>query len=57
MEANGCDSCSGVENDAVQAMECLNGEFVRVGPYPKFIPVAGYHWYVSFFFSLVNFLH
>lgn len=26
--------------------ECLNGEFVRVGPNPKFAPVAGYHWYV-----------
>ncbi|KAF9592767.1 hypothetical protein IFM89_017337 [Coptis chinensis] len=25
--------------------ECLNGEFVRVGPNPKFTPVAGYHWY------------
>ncbi|KAF5946628.1 hypothetical protein HYC85_016856 [Camellia sinensis] len=24
--------------------ECLNGEFVRVGPNPKFTPVAGYHW-------------
>ncbi|KAJ8441066.1 hypothetical protein Cgig2_020357 [Carnegiea gigantea] len=27
--------------------ECLNGEFVRVGPNPKFPPVAGYHWVVS----------
>ncbi|GMN53613.1 hypothetical protein TIFTF001_022745 [Ficus carica] len=26
-------------------MECLNGEFVRVGPNPKFEPVAGYHWF------------
>lgn len=26
--------------------ECLNGEFVRVGPNPKFKPVASYHWYV-----------
>nr|AIZ09096.1 carotenoid cleavage dioxigenase 1 [Ipomoea batatas] len=25
--------------------ECLNGEFVRVGPNPKFPPVAGYHWF------------
>ncbi|KAI3861107.1 hypothetical protein MKW92_043811 [Papaver armeniacum] len=25
--------------------ECLNGEFVRVGPNPKFMPVAGYHWF------------
>ncbi|XP_074332838.1 carotenoid 9,10(9',10')-cleavage dioxygenase 1-like isoform X3 [Apium graveolens] len=25
--------------------ECLNGEFVRVGPNPKFFPVAGYHWF------------
>nr|CAB3466645.1 unnamed protein product [Digitaria exilis] len=25
--------------------ECLNGEFVRVGPNPKFVPVAGYHWF------------
>ncbi|KAM3686152.1 hypothetical protein ACJW31_11G175700 [Castanea mollissima] len=24
--------------------ECLNGEFVRVGPNPKFTPVAGYNW-------------
>lgn len=32
--------------------ECLNGEFVRVGPNPKFSPVAGYHWYILF-----NFIH
>ncbi|XP_039035787.1 carotenoid 9,10(9',10')-cleavage dioxygenase 1-like [Hibiscus syriacus] len=25
--------------------ECLNGEFVRVGPNPKFSPVAAYHWF------------
>ncbi|XP_057807649.1 carotenoid 9,10(9',10')-cleavage dioxygenase-like isoform X2 [Salvia miltiorrhiza] len=25
--------------------ECLNGEIVRVGPNPKFAPVAGYHWF------------
>ncbi|CAN1787690.1 Carotenoid 9,10(9',10')-cleavage dioxygenase 1, partial [Linum perenne] len=25
--------------------ECLNGEFVRVGPNPKLSPVAGYHWF------------
>ncbi|XP_031375049.1 carotenoid 9,10(9',10')-cleavage dioxygenase 1-like [Punica granatum] len=25
--------------------ECLNGEFVRVGPNAKFAPVAGYHWF------------
>ncbi|KAM6570635.1 hypothetical protein CsatB_018620 [Cannabis sativa] len=25
--------------------ECLNGEFVRVGPNPKFAPLAGYHWF------------
>nr|ACO87673.1 carotenoid cleavage dioxygenase [Brachypodium sylvaticum] len=25
--------------------ECLNGEFVRVGSNPKFVPVAGYHWF------------
>nr|QCU55184.1 carotenoid cleavage dioxygenase [Camellia fraterna] len=25
--------------------ECVNGEFVRVGPNPKFTPVAGYHWF------------
>lgn len=25
--------------------ECLNGEFVRVGPNPQFSPVAGYHWF------------
>eukprot|EP00249_Psilotum_nudum_P015146 c25188_g1_i1 orf=415-2046(-) len=24
---------------------CLNGEFVRVGPNPKFRPVANYHWF------------
>ena len=23
--------------------DCLNGEFVRLGPNPKFEPVAGYH--------------
>ncbi|KAH1222980.1 Carotenoid 9,10(9',10')-cleavage dioxygenase 1 [Glycine max] len=26
-----------------EVMDCLNGEFVRVGPNPKFSPVAGYH--------------
>ncbi|KAG9151861.1 hypothetical protein Leryth_002133 [Lithospermum erythrorhizon] len=25
--------------------ECLNGEFVRVGPNPKLPPVAGHHWF------------
>ncbi|KAL2461247.1 Carotenoid 9 [Abeliophyllum distichum] len=25
--------------------ECLNGEFVRVGPNHKFAPVAGCHWF------------
>ncbi|CAI0404653.1 unnamed protein product [Linum tenue] len=25
--------------------DCLNGEFVRVGPNPKFPPIAGYHWF------------
>ncbi|CAA3012611.1 carotenoid cleavage dioxygenase 1 [Olea europaea subsp. europaea] len=25
--------------------ECLNGEFVRVGPNPKFASIAGYHWF------------
>ncbi|XP_062116294.1 carotenoid 9,10(9',10')-cleavage dioxygenase 1-like [Humulus lupulus] len=25
--------------------ECLNGEFVRVGPNPKFAPLAGFHWF------------
>ncbi|KAL3380744.1 hypothetical protein AABB24_001074 [Solanum stoloniferum] len=25
--------------------ECLNGEFFRVGPNPKFAPVAGSHWF------------
>ncbi|CAM6088223.1 unnamed protein product [Calypogeia fissa] len=25
--------------------ECLNGEFVRAGPNPKFEAVAGYHWF------------
>ncbi|KDO83428.1 hypothetical protein CISIN_1g007605mg [Citrus sinensis] len=25
--------------------ECLNGEFIRVGPNSKFAPVAGYHWF------------
>nr|BDB95543.1 Carotenoid cleavage dioxygenase [Vector pRK-HIEBIYZ-FhCCD2]BDB95558.1 Carotenoid cleavage dioxygenase [Vector pRK-HIEBIYZ-FhCCD2-ALD8] len=24
--------------------ECLNGVFLRVGPNPKFVPVAGYNW-------------
>ncbi|CAH9092012.1 unnamed protein product [Cuscuta europaea] len=28
-----------------QLPECLNGEFVRVGPNPNFTPVAGYHWF------------
>ncbi|PQP98953.1 hypothetical protein Pyn_27220 [Prunus yedoensis var. nudiflora] len=28
-----------------ELQECLNGEFVRVGPNPKFAPVAGYHWF------------
>lgn len=32
------------------SQECLNGEFVRVGPNPKFDAVAGYHWHVLFFF-------
>ncbi|KAJ6755118.1 CAROTENOID CLEAVAGE DIOXYGENASE 1-3 [Salix purpurea] len=27
------------------APECMNGEFVRVGPNPKFAPVAGYNWF------------
>ncbi|KAI3939696.1 hypothetical protein MKX01_029858 [Papaver californicum] len=26
--------------------EGLNGEFLMVGPNPKFMPVAGYHWQV-----------
>ncbi|XP_024360877.1 carotenoid 9,10(9',10')-cleavage dioxygenase isoform X1 [Physcomitrium patens] len=25
--------------------ECMNGEFLRVGPNPKFQPVASYHWF------------
>lgn len=25
--------------------ECMNGEFVRVGPNPRFKPVSGYHWF------------
>ncbi|KAM6570634.1 hypothetical protein CsatB_018619 [Cannabis sativa] len=25
--------------------KCLNGEFVRVGPNPKFAPIAGFHWF------------
>ncbi|XP_059441166.1 carotenoid 9,10(9',10')-cleavage dioxygenase 1-like [Corylus avellana] len=25
--------------------DCLNGVFVRVGPNPKFTPLAGYHWF------------
>ncbi|KAJ6834431.1 carotenoid 9,10(9',10')-cleavage dioxygenase [Iris pallida] len=25
--------------------ECLNGEFLKVGPNPKFMPVAGYLWF------------
>lgn len=31
--------------------DCLNGEFVRVGPNPKFAPVAGYHWYFILFMT------
>lgn len=31
--------------ECIITQECLNGEFVRVGPNPKFSPVAGYHWY------------
>uniref|UniRef100_A0A161ZU45 carotenoid 9,10-dioxygenase n=1 Tax=Daucus carota subsp. sativus TaxID=79200 RepID=A0A161ZU45_DAUCS len=34
--------------------ECLNGEFVRVGPNPKFSPVAGYHWYVLALRSMIH---
>ncbi|KAF7138094.1 hypothetical protein RHSIM_Rhsim07G0189000 [Rhododendron simsii] len=30
---------------AGRRLECLDGEFVRVGPNPKFAPVAGYHWF------------
>ena len=26
----------------------MNGEFVRVGPNPKFSHVAGYHWYETY---------
>ncbi|CAI0404655.1 unnamed protein product [Linum tenue] len=44
--------------------ECLNGEFVRVGPNPKFSPVAGYHWFdgdgyapVAVSFDEFNILH
>lgn len=33
----------------VNYQECLNGEFLRVGPNPKFDPVAGYLWHVLFF--------
>ncbi|KAG0604369.1 hypothetical protein M758_10G166800 [Ceratodon purpureus] len=25
--------------------DCMNGEFVRVGPNPRFKPVSGYHWF------------
>ncbi|XP_017240696.1 carotenoid 9,10(9',10')-cleavage dioxygenase 1-like isoform X2 [Daucus carota subsp. sativus] len=25
--------------------DCLNGAFLRVGPNPKYPPVAGYHWF------------
>ncbi|OWM90022.1 hypothetical protein CDL15_Pgr026935 [Punica granatum] len=25
--------------------DCLNGEFMRVGPNPRFVPIAGYHWF------------
>ncbi|XP_031395854.1 carotenoid 9,10(9',10')-cleavage dioxygenase-like [Punica granatum] len=25
--------------------ECLNGQFMRVGPNSKFAPIAGYHWF------------
>ncbi|KAG5386698.1 hypothetical protein IGI04_038168 [Brassica rapa subsp. trilocularis] len=34
--------------------ECLNGEFLRVGPNPKFDPVAGYLWHVLFFICLME---
>ncbi|GAB4828079.1 Dixin [Ancistrocladus abbreviatus] len=36
--------------------ECLNGEFVRVGPNPKFAPVAGYHWFDGDGYVLVSFI-
>ncbi|KAM1094767.1 hypothetical protein FF2_009627 [Malus domestica] len=29
----------------VHLPECLDEEFVRVGPNPRFAPVAGYHWF------------
>lgn len=25
--------------------ECLNGEFMRVGPNPRYLPLGGYHWF------------
>ncbi|CAN6906222.1 unnamed protein product [Brassica oleracea] len=34
--------------------ECLNGIFLRVGPNPKFDPLAGYHWHVLFFPCLME---
>ncbi|KAL0653387.1 hypothetical protein Bca4012_096078 [Brassica carinata] len=34
--------------------ECLNGIFRRVGPNPKFDPLAGYHWHVLFFPCLME---
>ncbi|CAF2113933.1 unnamed protein product [Brassica napus] len=34
--------------------ECLNGIFRRVGPHPKFDPLAGYHWHVLFFPCLME---
>lgn len=33
----------------VYYQECLNGEFLRVGPNPKFDPVTGYLWHVLLF--------
>lgn len=43
-------------SDACTFQDCLNGEFVRVGPNPKFAPVAGYHWYDLLLFELYYFI-
>ncbi|KAI5073066.1 hypothetical protein GOP47_0011079 [Adiantum capillus-veneris] len=41
------DECEPVRDIPVEGNlpSCLNGEFVRIGPNPKFKPVAGYHWF------------
>jgi hypothetical protein len=33
-----------VVNMVMIFQSCLNGEFLRIGPNPRFEPIAGYHW-------------